>query len=166
MKWIARKNAKVDRIACPWLIRQFVDEDAEFLYVPAEEVLAVAERERAIPYDVAGVELGHVDGRCSFERIMLKYELMGGAALVRLARIVHAADVPADIDSAPEGRGLKAIAHGFSLLHGRDDQKKLGLEFPLTMLSTLGARIKPGRRPGAVLRSGVRCLSVSIFSDA
>src|SRR5437588_868710 len=122
MKWITRKNANVDRIACPWLIRRFVDSDAEFLYVPVEEVLAVAEREGAIPYDVAGVELGHVDGRCSFESIMLKYDLMGDPALVRLARIVHAADVAADVDSAPAGRGLKAIAHGFSLLHGRDDR--------------------------------------------
>jgi hypothetical protein len=131
MKYVTRENAKVDRIACPWLIRRFVDRDAEFLYVPAEEVLSVAERERAIPYDVPGVELGHVDGRCSFESIMLKYGLAGDAALVRLARIVHAADVSADIDSAPEGRGLKAIAHGFSLVHGRDDHEKISLETPM-----------------------------------
>lgn len=131
MKWITRENAKVDRIACPWLIRPFIDKDAVFLYVPTEEVLTVAEREVAIPYDVSGVELGHVDGRCSFESIMLKYGLMGDAALVRLAQIVHAADVTADIDSAPEGRGLKAVAHGFSLLYGRDDQKKISLESPL-----------------------------------
>jgi len=94
-------------------------------------VLAIAEREEAIPYDVPGVELGHVNGRCSFESIMLKYGLMGDAALVRLARIVHAADVSADIDSAPEGRGLKAIAHGFSLVHGRDDHEKILLETPM-----------------------------------
>src|SRR4051794_4755863 len=98
MKYMTRENAKVDRIACPWLIRRFIDRDAEFLYVPAEEVLSVAEREGAIPYDVSGVELGHVDGRCSFESVMLKYGLMENAALVRLARIVHAADVSADID--------------------------------------------------------------------
>ena len=131
MKWITRENAKVDRIACPWLIQRFIDKDAVFLYVPTDEVLTSAERETAIPYDVSGVELGHVDGRCSFESIMLKYDLMGDAALVRLAQIVHAADVSADLDSAPEGRGLKAIAHGFSLLHGRDDQKKISLESPL-----------------------------------
>src|SRR5437868_1490015 len=104
MKWITRENAKVDRIACPWLIRRFIDRDAEFLYVPSDEVLAAAEREGAIPYDVSGAELGHVGGRCSFESIMLKYELTGDAALVRLSTIVHAADVSADIDTAPEGR--------------------------------------------------------------
>jgi hypothetical protein len=131
MKWVTRENAKVDRIACPWLIRRFIDKDAEFLYVPVDEVPVVAEREGAIPYDVSGVELGHVDGRCSFESILLKYGLTGNAALVEVARIVHAADVSADIDTIPEGRGLKAIAHGFSLLFGRDDQKKIALESPM-----------------------------------
>ena len=67
MKWITRKNASVDRIACPWLIKRFIDPEAEFLYVAAPDVPAVAEQEGAVPYDVAGVELGHVDGRCSFE---------------------------------------------------------------------------------------------------
>ncbi len=73
MKWITRKNANVDRIACPWLIQRFIDPEAVFLYVPTEEVMATAEREDAIPYDVKGVELGHVDGRCSFESVLLKY---------------------------------------------------------------------------------------------
>src|SRR5947208_1384132 len=117
MKWVTRENAKVDRIACPWLIRRFVDPDAEFLYVPSPDVLAVAEREGAIPYDVSDVELGHVDGRCSFESIIVKYRLKE-PGLLELAKIIHAADVSADIDSVAEGRGLKAIAHGFSLLHG------------------------------------------------
>ena len=131
MKWVARENAKVDRIACPWLIRRFIDPDARFLYVPADEVMAVAEREGAIPYDVPCVEFGHVDGRCSFESIMLKYNLAGDPALVELAKIVHAADVPEDIDVAPEGRGLKAIAHGFSLLFAKEDAKKIELETPM-----------------------------------
>jgi hypothetical protein len=131
MKWVTREDAKVDRIACPWLIRRFVDPDAEFLYVPAEEVKAVAEREGAIPYDVAGVELGHVDGRCSFESIILKHGLGGDVALMRLATIVHAADVAEDLHKVPEGPGLKAIAHGFSLMLGKDDAKKLELEMPL-----------------------------------
>src|SRR2546430_17683485 len=100
MKWITRKNANVDRIACPWLIRRFIDGDAEFLYVPVEEVSAVTEREGAIPYDVEGVELGHVDGRCSFESIMLKYQL-NEPALQRLARIVHGAHVSACVHIAP-----------------------------------------------------------------
>ena len=91
MKWVTRKNANVDRVACPWLIRRFVDPDAEFLYVPTEEVASVAERESAIPYDVKDVELGHVDGRCSFESIMVKYGLTD-PGLERLAKIVHGAE--------------------------------------------------------------------------
>src|SRR3954464_11367271 len=89
MKWVTREDAKVDRIACPWLIRRFVDPDAEFLYVPAGDVKTVAEREGAIPYDVAGVELGHVDGRCSFESIILKHGLEADAALMRLVGHRH-----------------------------------------------------------------------------
>ncbi len=131
MKWVTREDAKVDRIACPWLIKRFIDPDAEFLFVPAGEVTAVAGREGATLYDVSGVELGHVDGRCSFESIMLKYDLTGDAALVELARIVHAADIAADVDSAPEGWGLKAIAHGFSLLLGKDDHRKIESETPM-----------------------------------
>jgi hypothetical protein len=130
MKWVTRKNANVDRVACPWLIRRFVDEQAEFLYVPADEVAAVAARESAIPYDVKDVELGHVDGRCSFESIMVKYGL-DDPALVRLARIVHGADVAADIDIVPEARGLKAIAYGFAQVHGDDDHEKIRLETPM-----------------------------------
>jgi hypothetical protein len=130
MKWITRKNANVDRIACPWLIKRFVDKDAEFLYVPAEEVSAVAEREGAIPYDVKDVELGHVDGRCSFESIMLKYGLTD-PGLQRLSRIVHGADVSEDIDLVPESAGLRAIAQGFALAHGDDDHRKLRLESPM-----------------------------------
>jgi hypothetical protein len=130
MKWVTRKNASVDRIACPWLIKRFIDPDAEFLYVPAAEVSAVAEREGAIPYDVGGVELGHVDGRCSFESILLKYELTD-PALHRLAKIVHGADVSADIGITPEAAGLKAIAHGFAMVHGEEDHRKIALESPL-----------------------------------
>jgi len=131
MKWITRENANVDRVACPWLIKRFVDQDAAFLYVPADQVMAVAEREGATPYDVPNVELGHVDGRCSFESIMRTYNLMNDAGLVELAKIVHAADVSADIDTSPYGRGLKAIAYGFAQLHGKDDHKKIELETPL-----------------------------------
>lgn len=130
MKWVTRKNANVDRVACPWLIRRFVDQDAEFLYVPAEDVTAVAEHEGAIPYDVKDIELGHVDGRCSFESIMVKYGL-DDAALDRLARIVHGADIAADVDVVPEARGLYAIAHGFALVHGDDDHEKIRVETPM-----------------------------------
>jgi hypothetical protein len=130
MKWVTRKNASVDRIACPWLVRRFIDPEAEFLYVPAADVLAVAEREGALPYDVAGVELGHVDGRCSFESIILKYGL-DDPALGRLAQIVHGADVAADINLTPEAAGLKAIAFGFAIVHGEEDHRKIELESPM-----------------------------------
>ncbi len=131
MKWITRENANVDRIACPWLIKRFVDKDAEFLYVARDQVMTVAEREGAIPYDVPDVELGHVEGRCSFESIMVKYGLMNDPGLVEVAKIVHAADVSADIDTSPQGRGLKAIAYGFAIVHGLDDHKKIELETPM-----------------------------------
>lgn len=131
MKWVTRENAKVDRIACPWLIKRFVDRDAVFLFVPQEQVMLVAEVERAIPYDVPDVELGHVENRCSFESIMLKYNLTDDAALVRMAAIVHAADVTEDEQVSPEGSGLKAIAYGFSILHQLNDHKKIELETPM-----------------------------------
>jgi hypothetical protein len=131
MKWVTRENAKVDRIACPWLIRRFVDPKGEFLFVPTGEVLTVAEREGAIPFDVKGAELGHVEGRCSFESIMLKYELLGDPGLVALAKIVHAADIAPDLQTSSEGPGLKAIAHGFALLWKNDDHRKMELESPL-----------------------------------
>src|SRR5258706_11047222 len=93
MKWITRENAAVDRIACPWLIRRFVDPDAEFLYVPADRVEEVGAQQGATPFDVPGAKLGHVDGRCSFESIVLEYGLTGDPALLGLGRIVHAADI-------------------------------------------------------------------------
>ena len=130
MKWVTRKNAHVDRIACPWLIRRFVDREAEFLFVGTDEVAAVVAREGAIPFDVKGVELGHVGGRCSFESILLKYHLTD-PALDRLARIVHGADIAEDIGIAPEAAGLKAIAQGFALVHGENDHEKIRLESPL-----------------------------------
>ncbi|MGH2813502.1 MAG: chromate resistance protein ChrB domain-containing protein [Actinomycetota bacterium] len=130
MKWVTRKNANVDRIACPWLVKRFIDPEAEFLYVAADEVMEVAEREDAIPYDVGDVELGHVDGRCSFESIMLKYE-MKDEALELLAKIVQGADVSADRAIVPQAAGLYAIAQGFALLHGEDDQEKIKLETPM-----------------------------------
>ena len=130
MKWVTRKNAKVDRVACPWLIKRFVDPEAEFLYVAPEEVMAVARAEGATPYDVEDVELGHVDGRCSFESILVKHELRD-PALDRLAKIVHGADVTADRGICPEAAGLYAIAQGFAIVHGEDDHEKLRLEAPL-----------------------------------
>jgi len=130
MRWVTRKNANVDRIACPWLIRRFIDKEAEFLFVPVGDISAVAEREGAIPYDVKDVELGHVDGRCSFESIMVKYKLTD-PALMRLAKIVHGADVSADVNVTRESAGLQAIAHGFALAHGEQDHEKIRLETPM-----------------------------------
>jgi hypothetical protein len=114
MKWVTRERPKVDRIACPWLIKRFVDPEAEFLYVPADQVLAVAEREGAIPFDVPNVELGHHGAECSFDAILRKYGLTD-PALQRLALIVRGADTAAK-DLTPESRGLEAIAEGFRLL--------------------------------------------------
>jgi hypothetical protein len=114
MKWLTRSHVHVDRVACPWLIKRFVDSEAEFLFVPKGEVERVAAERGAIPFDALGVELGHHDGRCSFESILRKYGLTD-PALQRLAKIVHAADVAEDIDTDPLGRGLEAIATGYSL---------------------------------------------------
>jgi len=127
MKWVTRAHVHVDRVACPWLITRFVDSDAEFLFVARSEVVRVAEQDGAIPFDVAGVELGHLDGRCSFESIILKYQLKD-AALLRMAKIIHAADVDEDIDTDPLARGLEAIAAGFGLRYP-DDQQNLAMQF-------------------------------------
>jgi hypothetical protein len=121
MKWITRERVKVDRVACPWLIKKFVDPQAEFLFVPAAEVLAVADREGAIPYDVANVELGHHGQECSFEAILKKYKLTGDSALVLLGKIVNGADTDNTLWQQPEGPGLEAIAEGFRHLGYPDD---------------------------------------------
>jgi hypothetical protein len=130
MRFVTRKNAAVDRIACPWLIRRFVDQDAEFLYVDPGDVMQVASERHATPFDVEGAELGHIEGRCSFESILLKFDLKE-PALQRLATIVHGADVAPDIDKAPEAAGLKALAMGFRLLYGDRDLEKLEAQMPL-----------------------------------
>ena len=121
MIWITRSHVHVDRVACPWLIMRFVDNEAEFLFVPKNQVDKIAKERGAIPFDAPGVELGHVDGRCSFESILRKYELKD-PALLRMAQIVHAADVEDDIDTEPLGRGLEAIASGYSLRFPDDEE--------------------------------------------
>ncbi|OLC20180.1 MAG: chromate resistance protein [Chloroflexi bacterium 13_1_40CM_66_19] len=130
MRFVTRRNAAVDRIACPWLIRRFIDPDAEFLYVEPQDVARVAMETSAVPFDVDGAELGHVDGRCSFESILLKYDL-DDPALVRLSKIVHGADVQADVGLTPEAAGLKAIAMGFRKMFGDRDLDKLAAEMPI-----------------------------------
>ncbi len=122
MKWVTRSHVHVDRVACPWLITRFIDSNAEFLFVSASQIQAVVEREGAIPFDAPGVELGHRPpepgqagaGKCSFETIIETYGLTD-PALLRLAKIVHAADVSADLHTDPIAPGLEAIAVGYSL---------------------------------------------------
>ena len=128
MKWITREKVKVDRIACPWLIQKFVDPQAEFLFVPADQVMAEAEREGAIPFDVKGVELGHHGQECSFEAILRKYDLMKEPALALLGKIVNGADTDNALWQQPEGPGLEAIAEGFRHLGLADDHAMLQAE--------------------------------------
>ncbi len=128
MIWVTRSHVHVDRVACPWLITRFIDNEAEFMFVPKGEIERVVKETGAIPYDVMGtVELDHHEGRCSFESIMLKYELKE-PGLVRLAKIIHSADVSADIDKDPIARGLEAIASGYSLRFP-DDEENLEHQF-------------------------------------
>jgi len=123
MKWITREHVKVDRVACPWLIRKFVDPAAEFLFVPADQVMSVAARENATPYDVPNVELGHHGKECSFEAIVKKYGLGANPALALLAKIVNGADTDNTLWNQPEAAGLRAIATGFAELGFQDDHE-------------------------------------------
>jgi hypothetical protein len=129
MKWVTRERPKTDRIACPWLIKNFIDPDAEFLYLPTDEVLEVAEREGAHSYDAPGARYTHRDGLCSFEVLVEEYEIED-PAVARLARIVHGADVSDDRDATPESRGLLAVAEGFHLLE-LGDHRQLELSLPV-----------------------------------
>jgi hypothetical protein len=112
MKWVTRERPKIDRIACPWLITRFIDKDAEFLYVPADQVLAVAEETGATPYDIPGVEYSHVGELCSFDAFLNKHNL-ADPALLQLAVIVRGADT-ARLDIAPQAAGLLALSLGLS----------------------------------------------------
>lgn len=123
MKWITRERVKVDRVACPWLIKKFVDPQAEFLFVPADQVMAVAERESAIPYDVPNVEYGHHGKECSFDAIVKKHGLTKDLALVLLAKVVNGADTENSLWNQPESAGLNAIAEGFRHLGFKDDHE-------------------------------------------
>jgi len=123
MRWITRERVKVDRVACPWLIKRFVDGEAEFHFVAADRVAAEAVRLGAVPFDVPGVELGHHGKECSFEAILKKYALQEDAALVLLGRIVNGADTDNSLYRQPEGPGLAAIAEGFRHLGFKDDHE-------------------------------------------
>jgi hypothetical protein len=129
MKWVTREGAKTDRVACPWLIRRFIDPRAEFLFVPADQVLEVAKREGRKSFDCPGGDYTHHDGKCSFEVLIEEYRLQDPALQI-LAPIVHGADIPGDVGIVPEAAGLQAIAHGFAAICP-DDHRKLELEFPV-----------------------------------
>ena len=124
MKWITRSGVKVDRVACPWLIRKFIDPNPEFLFVPAEQVAAIAEREQATTYDTAGADLGHHGKECTFDAFCRKYRLFEkDPALTLMAKIVNGADTDNTLWSQPESAGLKAIAEGFRHLGLKDDHE-------------------------------------------
>ena len=124
MRWVTRARPKTDRIACPWLIRRFIDPQAQIRYVPAEEVLAVAELEAAHSFDAPDAEFTHRGDQCTFEVLLDHFQLGGDPALARLARIMHAADLPGQLDSDPLGPGLLAIGEG-GLAVEADDQRLL-----------------------------------------
>ena|SRR5437868_8098782 len=132
MKWISRSNVKVDRVACPWLIRRFVDPDAEFIFVPEEELLGVAKRLNATPFDaprIPEIKLNHRGERCTFEAVLEDFNITD-PVLHRLALVVRAADVPGQGHLAKEAPGLKAIASGFALM-GLSDKDRLAQQFPI-----------------------------------
>jgi hypothetical protein len=129
MQWVTRARPKTDRIACPWLIRKFIDPDAEIVYVPADQVLSYEREHGARSFDAPGAEFTHRDGKCTFEVLIEDFKLED-PALHRLARIVHGADISGEVDTAPQSAGLLAIAEGFTGVEP-DDQRLLALESPV-----------------------------------
>jgi hypothetical protein len=127
MKWVTRQNVRVDRVSSAWMILTFIDPEAELLFVPTDEVMSVAKREDAIPFDVPGAEMGHHGDECAFDAILKKYGPQDDPALARVAAIVRGADT-ANKDLTPESRGLDALAHGFkrmAQLGGYDDRESI-----------------------------------------
>jgi hypothetical protein len=132
MKWITREHVKVDRVACPWLIRRFIDEDAEFLFAPENEVLKIADREEAVPFDMPRnpeLKFTHHGGLCTFEVLIREFDLKE-PGLPHLAKIVHAADLAGEEHKAPEAAGLRAIAEGFHALK-LTDKERLAYGYPI-----------------------------------
>ena len=151
MKWITREKVKVDRVACPWLIKKFVDPEAEFLFVPAEKVVEIAKREQAIPYDIPGVEFGHHGKECSFEAILKKHNLSSDPAIVLLGKIVNGADTDNTLWNQPEGAGLNAIAEGFRHLGFKDDHEVNAAEWIVydALYAYCQEMVKRGKLDGA-----------------
>lgn len=128
MKWVTRKNARVDRIACPWLIKRFIDKKAEFIFVSADKVLTVADKEQAISFDAPGAQFTHTEnGKCTFE-VLVEHYMIKDKAMRKLAKVVHGADVPKDITITPESAGLRTIADGFRLI-SKDDHDNMKKQF-------------------------------------
>ena len=128
MKWVTRKYVHVDRTACPWLIKKFVDKNAEFIFVPVEKIEEVVKKEKAIPYDAPGVELCHHCDKCSFDAIVEKYKVKDPAVL-ELAKIVRAADTDT-MEEAPEAAGLEAVMTGFGIV-SKDDYETIAKASPV-----------------------------------
>ncbi len=153
MKWITREHVKVDRVACPWLIKKFVDRDAEFVFVPADRVAGEAARLDAVPFDVPGAGLGHHGKRCSFEAILERHGLTGDAALVLLGRIVNGADTDNTLYRQPEGPGLAAIAEGFRHLGFESDHAVNAAEWIVydALYAYCREMVREGKHEGAFL---------------
>ncbi|HET9681592.1 MAG TPA: chromate resistance protein ChrB domain-containing protein, partial [Candidatus Limnocylindrales bacterium] len=130
MQWVTREHPHTDRIACPWLIRKFIDPEAEIVYVPRDQVLDYAAREGAMSFDAAGARYTHRDGLCTFEVLIEDHQLGADPALALVAKVVHGADISDDAEATPQSPGLEAIARGFMHL-GVDDQEQLRLELPV-----------------------------------
>ena len=148
-KWVTRARPKTDRIACPWLIQNFIDPEAEFLYVRAGEVLEVARRQGAHSYDAPDAEYTHRDGLCSFEVLVEDYAI-DDPAVQLLARIVHGADMSDDRDATPQSRGLLAVAEGFHLLD-LGDHRQLELSLPVydALYAWCKAEVDAGNAPSS-----------------
>ena len=157
MKWITREHVKVDRVACPWLIKHFIDADAEFLFVPAAQVMPRARQEGAIPYDVENVELGHHGKECSFDAIVKKYGLDGDPALTLLAKIVNGADTDNSLWHQHEAAGLNAIAEGFRHLGLKDDHEINAAEWIVydALYAYCKEMVRRGRSNGAFAPAAV-----------
>ena len=151
MRWVTRERVKVDRVACPWLVKTFVDPQAEFRFVPAADVLAVAAKDGAIPFDVPDVELGHHGKECSFDAIVKKYDLSSDRALVLLAKIVNGADTDNSLWRQPESAGLEAIAEGFRHLGYKDDHDINAAEWTVydALYAYCRVMVESGRPDGA-----------------
>ena len=129
MKWVTREKAKVERIACPWLIKNFIDREAEFLFVPPDKVLSIAEKEKAISFDAPNAKFTHQNNKCTFEILIMHYKIED-PAILKLAKVVHGADISKDIDLTPESAGLRAIAEGFNLIT-KNDYENMDKQFPV-----------------------------------